>query len=93
MLSTSTSSEEDRRSAEPTPQGEEAAERASDPRERAVDLAGEEEDNYSPVYIPFARSNCKPQEFLGGSGASTVRNAGGGSLLKERLPGAKRTQW
>ncbi len=42
MLPISTSSEEDWRSAEPPPRGAETAEWASDPRERATDLAGED---------------------------------------------------
>ncbi len=45
---------------EPAPRGEETAERASDPRERAEDLAGEEGDRDSLVSIPFTRSNCLP---------------------------------
>ncbi len=49
-------SEEDRRSAEPTLWQEKTADQASNPRELAVDLAGEEEDRDPPVSIPSARS-------------------------------------
>ncbi len=38
--------------ASPSLRGEETAGRASDPRERALDLMGKEEDRDSPVFIP-----------------------------------------
>ncbi len=93
MLSTSTSSEEDRRSAEPTPQGEEAAERASDPRERAVDLAGEEEDNYSPRLHSLRQIQLQTPRIPRRKWGQHREERWWWSLLKERLPGAKRTQW
>ncbi len=56
--STSTSEEEDSRSIVPFLQGEKNMGRASDPRERALDLVGKEEDRGSPVSIPPTWSIC-----------------------------------
>ncbi len=59
-LFTSTSSEEDRRSAEPAPRG--GRNRRTGFRERAVDLAGEEEDRDLPISIPSISSSCESHE-------------------------------
>ncbi len=77
-LSTSTSSE-------PAPRGEETA---SDLREQATNLAGEEEDSDSPVSIPSAKSSCEPHECSCYSILAEVGPAPWGTLLK--APPSKR---
>ncbi len=77
--------------------GNESAERASDPRERAMDLAGEDEDRARPSHslcqIQLRTPRMQPPLHLNVGGASNARNAGEGSLLEENPPGAKCTQW
>ncbi len=55
--------------------------RASDPRERALDLMGKEEDRGSPVFILSIWSICDSHDHSENS------------LLKESFPGVKHTQW
>ncbi len=87
--STSTSSEEGRQSVEPSLRGEGTAGRASEPRERALDLMGKEEDKDSPVFVPtwsICDSNERSQRsaLFSAKRAGTVKNAGEGSY-QERL--------
>ncbi len=91
MPSTSASSEEDRWSVEPSPRGEETAERASDPRELALDLVGEEEERDSPVSIPSTRSICDPHECSRRSALAEAGPAPRGMLVK--APSSKRAFW
>ncbi len=97
VLSTSSSSEGDRWNTGPALWGEETAERASEPRERAVDLAGEDRDRGLPVQslcqIQLRAPRVQPPLHLSGGGASTVRSASENSLLEESSPGAKRVYW
>ncbi len=86
--STSTSSEEGRQSVEPSLRGEGTAGRASEPRERALDLMGKEEDKDSPVFVPTTWSICDSNEssqrsaLFSAKRAGTVKNAGEGSYSK-----------
>ncbi len=49
----------------PPSEGKKTAEWASDPREWAMDLAGEDRDRDPPVSIPSAKSNYEPHECWG----------------------------
>ncbi len=80
--------------------GGRTARRASDLRERALDLIGKEEDRGSPVFIPYIRSICDSYEHRHYRSAS----AEAGQVLRGTLvktssskrvfpPGAKHMQW
>ncbi len=88
VLSTSSSSEGDRWNTGPALWGEETAERASEPRERAVDLAGEDRDRGLPVSNPSAKSNCEPHECSHRSASAEAGPAPWGALAK--TPSLKR---
>ncbi len=83
-ISTSTSSEDDGRSIEPSFWVEEPVVSASNLWERALDQEGEEGERDWPVSIPSARSTCDlHKQSLGSSGTRAMGNAGEDSLLKE----------
>ncbi len=88
VLSTSSSSEGDRWNTGPALWGEETAARASEPRERAVDLAGEDRDRGLAVSNPSAKSNCEPHECSHRSASAEAGPAPWGALAK--TPSSKR---
>ncbi len=88
VLSTSSSSEGDRWNTGPALWGEETAEQASETREWAVHLAGEDRDRGLPVSNPSAKSNCEPHECSHRSASAEAGPAPWGALAK--TPSLKR---
>ncbi len=91
MLSTSTSSDDDRRIVEPSPRGEETAVQASEPWQGALDLVGEEEERDRPISIPSTRSICNPHDHSHHSVLAATGPEPRGTLV--RAPSSKRALW
>ncbi len=95
--SSTSSSEEDRRSVEPSLRGEETAGRASEPRERALDLMGKGEDRGSPVFIPSTWSICDSHERSYRSASAKAGPAPRGTQVKapssKKASESEHTQW